>query len=97
MIFPTGLLELAAGAAGAAALNLDFGAIDPCPKGSPEDIVVCGSRDRRSPYRLPKLTHDRKGLHPEKVIPGGRIHLESKTRPDGLVDKRIMITFSLPL
>ena len=95
MIFPAGLLELAVGGAAAGALNLN---IDPCPKSASDEIVVCGSRDRQNRYRLPKLSHeyDGKRFHPEKIVPGGRIHAESSVRPDGLVDKRIMITFALP-
>jgi len=90
------LLELAAGGS-AATLNLDPHALDPCGKPNPDEIVVCGSRGR-SPYRLPKLGHefDARRFHPENVVPGGRIHAESVQRPDGLVDKRIMITFAIP-
>jgi hypothetical protein len=90
------LLQLAAGGS-AATLNLDPHALDPCAKPSPDEIVVCGSRGR-SPYRLPKLSRDfdPKRLHPENVVPGGRIHVQSVQRPDGLVDKRIMITFAIP-
>jgi hypothetical protein len=101
LIVPAGLIELAAGAAGgAAALNLDLSKLDPCVKGSPDEIVVCGSTNRRSPYRLPKLPkdYDRKPLRAEGNIAGthARAHVESNVRPDGLVDKRIMITFSAP-
>lgn len=95
-----GWLPAAAAAAGTTTLNLDFGRFDPCPRGSPDEIVVCGSRDRQSPYRLPKLPqiYDPKPLRAETNIGGGhaRAHVESITRPDGLVDKRIMITFSSP-
>ena len=95
MIVPWGLLELAAGGAAAAGLDLN---VDPCPKSATDEIVVCGTRDSRSRYRLPRLSHeyDARRLHPEKIVPGGRIHAESSVRPDGLVDKRIMITFAIP-
>jgi hypothetical protein len=98
MIIPAALLDLAASAAGAAAFNVDPRALDACPRGASGEIVVCGSRDRQSKYRLPRLAHeyDRRAIHPEAVVPGGRIHVESERRPDGLVDKRIMITFGLP-
>jgi hypothetical protein len=94
----TALLELAAGGAAATALNLN---VDPCPKSATDEIVVCGSRDRQSRYRLPKLSHeyDRKPIRAETdLIPGvhTRAHVESFVRPDGLVDKRIMITFAIP-
>jgi len=97
MIFPPGLLELAAGGAAATGLDLDLKHLDPC-RGGAGEIVVCGSRDRQSRYRLPRLSHeyDAKRLHPERIVPGGRIHAESSVRPDGLVDKRIMITFAIP-
>jgi hypothetical protein len=90
-----GLLELAAGGAAAAGLNLN---VDPCPKSATDEIVVCGNRDSRSSYRLPRISHkyDARRLNPEKIVPGGRIHAESRVRPDGLVDKRIMITFAIP-
>lgn len=100
MIIPAGLLELAAGAAGAAPPNFDLHVIDPCPKGSRDEIVICGSRDRQSRYRLPKLPqiYDRKPLRAEADIGGthARAQVQSEVRPDGLVDKRIMITFTAP-
>lgn len=91
------LLGLAAGGS-APALNIDPRSIDPCAKPGPDEIVVCGSRSGQSRYRLPKLGHefDAKRFHPESVVPGGRIHVESVTRPDGTRDNRIMITFALP-
>ncbi len=97
MILPAAFLELAADAA---TLKLDFAKLDPCPKGSADEIIVCGSRDRQSRYRLPNLPHgyDRKPLRAEGTIAGThvRAHAESEVRPDGLVDKRVMITFSVP-
>lgn len=95
MILPA-LFELAAGAT----LNLDFAKLDPCPRGSPDEIVVCGSRNGQSRYRLPKLPRadDRKPLRAETTIAGthARAHVQSNARPDGLVDKRMMVTFSWP-
>jgi hypothetical protein len=101
LILSVGLAALAAAPAASQTpkLDLDFAALDPCPKGSKDEIVVCGSRDRQSPYRLPKLDDQKykpRRLHPENIVPGGRIHAESSTRPDGLVDKRVMITFTVP-
>jgi hypothetical protein len=92
------LAALAAGAAGAAAMQIDLHAINPCAHPRPDEILICRSKDERSPYRLPKPSekYEPKKLHPENVVPGGRIHVESGTRPDGLVDKRVMITFGLP-
>lgn len=93
MILPA-LFELAAGTM----LNLDLGKLDACPKGSSDEIVVCGSRNRRSPYRLPDLPHsyDRKPIRAETTIGGvpARVDVQSQARPDGLVDKRVMITIS---
>jgi hypothetical protein len=100
LIFLAGLIELAVGAAAAAPPNLDLHVVDRCQKGSTDEIVVCGSRDRQSRYRLPKLPHtyDRKPLRAEADV--GRTHaraqVQSETRPDGLADKRIMITFTAP-
>jgi hypothetical protein len=100
VILPAVLLELAAAAGGAAAVKLDLGNLDPCRKGSADEIVVCGSRDGRSRYRLPRLpkAYERKPLRAETDIAGmhARAHVESNVRPDGLVDKRIMITFGIP-
>lgn len=98
MILPAGLLGLAA-AAGATP-RLDLHPVDTCPKGSSGEIVVCGSRDRQSRYRLPQLpkVYDRKPFRAETDIGGthARAHVESSVRRDGLVDKRIMITFTTP-
>jgi hypothetical protein len=98
MIFTAALMELAAGGAAATALNLN---VDPCPRKAADEIVVCGSRDLQSPYRLPNLPHtyDRKPIVAQSdAIPGvhTRAHVESEVRPDGLVDKRLLITFSMP-
>lgn len=72
-----------------------------CPQSGGGDIVVCGSRDRQSPYRLPKLTdrYERKPLRAETdAIPGVRTrgHVEAKKMPDGNVSKRLLVTFTLP-
>ena len=91
------LVELAAGAATASALPIDLHAPDPCDNAGTAEIVVCGAKNTRNRYRLPKLsqTYGPKPLHPENIIPGGRIHVQSETRPDGLIDKKIMISFGL--
>lgn len=95
MILPA-LFELAAGTT----LNLDFAKLDACPRGSPDEIVVCGSRGEQGRYRLPKLppTYERKPLRAETTIAGtsARANVQSEARPDGLVDKRVMVTFSWP-
>jgi hypothetical protein len=101
MIFSAGLLELAAGGAAATALNLSAPALDPCPKSGGDEIVVCGSRERQSPYRLPKLSdkYERKAIRAETdAIPGvhARAHAESERMADGNLSKRLLVTFSLP-
>lgn len=74
--------------------------LDPCgAKGA--DIVVCGSRGNRSPYRLPKLNtaYEAKRIRAQAaIVPGvsGRVHVDSVVRPDGLQDNRLMVTFSVP-
>ena len=75
MIAAVGVLQLAAGAAATPSLA---DPVPSCAHATGEEIVVCGSRDGRSPYRLPKLANQypRKAIHPEKVIPGGRIHAD---------------------
>ncbi len=92
------LLQLAAATAATPALGPL--AVADCSKTNPDEIVVCGSHDHQSPYRLPKLTHeyDRKPVRAQGTIAGvpARVHADSVVRPDGLVDKRLMITFSLP-
>ena len=72
-----------------------------CNSSRPDDVVVCGSREGQSPYRLPKLpqTYDEKPVRAETdAIPGvhTRAHVQSEQMPDGNVAKRLMITFSLP-
>jgi len=74
---------------------------DDCNRSRGGDIVICGSRKGESPYRLPKLPdrYDAKRIRAETgVIPGvqTRAHLDTSTRPDGLQDHRIMVTFALP-
>ena len=88
------LLHLAEVAA-AAPLNLH---VDPCGAKA-ADIVVCGSRGNRSPYRRPELNteYEAKRLRAQAaIIPGvnGRVHVDSVVRPDGLQDNRLMVTFS---
>jgi hypothetical protein len=72
-----------------------------CAKANKDEIVVCGSRTGESPYRLPKVSekYERKPLRAETdAIPGvhTRAHAESEARADGNVDKRLMVTFSIP-
>ena len=101
VILPAVLLELAAAAGGAAAVKLDLGNLDPCRKGSADEIVVCGSRatagaaiDFRGCRRLTSASR----CAPKRTSPEctRERHVESNVRPDGLVDKRIMITFGIP-
>ena len=71
------------------------------PGHDPKEIVVCGSGRGESPYRLPKLPreYDEKPLRAETdIMPGvhTRAHVESEQMPDGIVAKRLMVTFSLP-
>lgn len=85
----------------AAAAGLQATAADPCDVGSGKEIVVCGSRNSQSRYRLPNLPrkYDRKPLTAEtNAIPGvhTRAHIDSAVRADGLQDNRVMVTFSLP-
>jgi hypothetical protein len=88
-------LQIAAGA-GTPTLRTD-----PCARTSPDEIVVCGSRNTTSPYRLPKLprVYEEKPLRAETdAIPGvhTRAHLESERMLDGNVSKRLLVTFSVP-
>jgi hypothetical protein len=100
VLVSAGLLQLAAAAAPTPKLAID--AAGDCAKGSADQIVVCGSRTARSPYRLPIMPeiHGRKRIRAETdAIPGVHtfVHFQSEQRPDGNVDKRLMVTFSLPL
>jgi hypothetical protein len=74
---------------------------DPCRPASGSEVVVCATPPKRSPYRLPLLPdrYERKPLRAAtNAIPGVRTEaqVQSQARPDGLVDKRVMITFALP-
>jgi hypothetical protein len=93
------LFQLAAAATPAPKLAIDVAG--DCTKGTADQIVVCGTRTGRSPYRLPILsdTYARKRIRAESdAIPGVHTfaHVESERRPDGSIDKRLMVTFSLP-
>ena len=89
------ILQLAAAASAQSAPG------DKCDRTQSAEIVVCGSRPGENPYRLPKLPnkYDRKPIRAETdAIPGvhTQAHVESEKRPDGLVAKRVMLTFSVP-
>jgi hypothetical protein len=89
------LLQLGAVSASAPALAQP----DPCPGATGNEVVVCGSRQGESPYRLPKVPerYERKQIRAETdVIPGvhTRAHVDSQTLPDGYRSNRVMVTLS---
>ena len=91
------LLALSSVAPGAA----PAAAADDCNRARGDDIIVCGSRTGRSPYRLPKLPqrYDPRQIRAEtSVIPGvrTRAHVDTEAMPDGNRSNRVMVTFSLP-
>ena len=69
-----------------------------CRSASQGDIIVCGSPNARSKYRLPELTsrYDRKPVRAQGTVKGADVAagVSSTIRPDGLQDKRFMITIS---
>jgi hypothetical protein len=74
---------------------------DQCARTRTDEVVVCGSRNTTSPYRLPKLpkVYDEKPLRAETdAIPGihTRAHVESEKMLDGKISKRLLVTFSIP-
>jgi hypothetical protein len=95
------VIGLVAALQSAAVPNARQNPADDCKAGSNGEIVVCATRPAESPYRLPTLPdkYDPKPIRAETdAIPGvhTRAHVESETLPDGNVDKRLMVTFTLP-
>ena len=93
-----GMLAMAQAAAAASPAQTTA---DPCARGPNNEIVVCGTRPGESPYRLPNLAdkYRQRPLRAETdVIPGvhAQAHVQSDKRSDGLVAKRLLVTFSVP-
>jgi hypothetical protein len=68
-----------------------------CGATDEKEIVVCGSRDERSPYRLPEIStaYERPPLRAQTVLAPGvqaGIDLQSVELPGGLKSERLMVT-----
>jgi hypothetical protein len=93
-----GMLAMAQAAAAASPAQTTA---DPCARGPNNEIVVCGTRPGENPYQLPELAdkYRQKPLRAETdVFPGvhAQAHVQSEKRGDGLVAKRLLVTFSVP-
>jgi hypothetical protein len=70
-----------------------------CGSDGSEEIVVCGSREQRSRFRLPEISsvYERPPLRAEtELAPGvqSSIDLQSVELPGGLKSNRVMLTVS---
>ena len=75
--------------------------VESCRRGAGEEIVVCGRRPNR--YRLEELKPPAgaEAREPGVIgvdLPFGRLEpqMKSVVRPDGWVDKQIMVTLKIP-
>jgi hypothetical protein len=74
---------------------------DGCGADAADEIVVCGSRNRDEAYRLRPLPPLFGGKPPsaETGLFGdvsARMHVESAQFPNGMISKRLMVTFTAP-
>jgi hypothetical protein len=72
-----------------------------CGADAADEIVVCGSRSRDETYRLRPLPpgYGEKPLTAETGLFGdvsARMHVESVQFPNGMISKRLMVTFTAP-
>jgi hypothetical protein len=71
-----------------------------CTSSDPKEIVVCGSRDHDSPYRLPKLSqnYERGAFHAEtELAPGvhASAHVDSIELAGGAKSNRALISIGI--
>jgi len=71
-----------------------------CTSSDPKEIVVCGSRDHDSPYRLPKLPqkYERGSFRAEtELVPGvhASAHVDSVDLPGGAKSNRALISIGI--
>ena len=97
MIVSALLLQLAHGVAAATLAH----PVPDCSRTQGQEIVVCGSRNSLSRYRLPKLAdgYEPRPIRAEgNVIPGVhmRAHVEEDHQAYGFVSKKLLVTFSTP-
>jgi len=73
-----------------------------CPKaGDDAEIIVCGRREEKERHRITMLPDGEPASRVPRLTtrlgPGeALIEAEQVARPDGLIDKRIMVRFRLP-
>src|SRR4051794_20473860 len=73
---------------------------DVCSSSDPREIVVCGSREHASPYRLPKLSqkYERGAFRAETELPPGlhaSAHVNSVDLPGGVKSNRVLLSIGL--
>jgi hypothetical protein len=92
------LAQLTAPAAGASSEQTT---VAPACSGEAEDeVLVCGSRKARSPYRLPELPTEyetKRDISQVRLAPGvnAKVALESVGLPGGAKSDRIMVRFKI--
>ncbi|MEA3002757.1 MAG: hypothetical protein QOH81_1545 [Sphingomonadales bacterium] len=71
-----------AGAQGARTVNVTVYGSDPCPRGSDDEVVVCGHRPETERYRIPKELRRKAEDRPSEVSWASRVAgLEDAARP----------------
>jgi hypothetical protein len=65
-LLPTALAAQAAAPAERVTHIIVYGR-DACPRGSPDEIVICGRRPETERYRIPKALRDQPGTDPEST------------------------------
>jgi hypothetical protein len=73
---------------------------DVCSSSDPKEIVVCGSREHDSRYRLPKLSqkYERGAFRADaELAPGlhARAHVDSVELPGGAKSNRVLLSIGL--
>ena len=71
-----------------------------CASSDPKEIVVCGSREHDTPYRLPKLSqkYERGAFRAEtELAPGlhASAHVNSVDLPGGVKSNRVLLSIGL--
>jgi hypothetical protein len=78
-------------------LGVSTALADSCSSADPQQIVVCGSREKSRHYRMPELP---KGYEPTpfrldaQLAPGlrGTVHIDPVELPGGAMSNRLLVT-----
>jgi hypothetical protein len=93
-------LLLASAPLSAEPLRLPTAIPNSCVSTDPKEILICGSREHNSRYRLPKVaeTYDRRSLRAEtELAPGlhASAHVNSVELPGGVKSNRVLLSIGI--